>query len=120
MHYNIKVRTVAPITTVVLDSDYIPLVTGGGVYPHVAVQIARLGKPEAAKAALVGFLARVNPQVLRQRARVGEGLLALSTPATFRQHTLTVDHPNTRPFQCITYLHTRARVFAMQIPGSII
>ena len=37
--------------------------------------------PEAAEAALVGLLPRVNPRVLRQRARIGKGLLALSTPA---------------------------------------
>ena len=54
--------------------------------PHVTIQIARLGEPEAAKAALVGFLPGVNPQVLRQRARIGEGLLALPTPATLSGH----------------------------------
>ena len=55
------------------------------MHPHVAVQIARLGEAEAAEAALVGLLAGMDPQVLRQRARVGKGLLALPAPTELAQ-----------------------------------
>ena len=63
---------------------------GRRVHPHVAVEVARLGEAESAEAALVGLLAGVDPQVLRQRARVGKGLLALPTPAEFAQYRVTV------------------------------
>ena len=42
---------------------------------HVTVEISRLGEAEQAEFTLIGLLAGMNPHVLGERRRVGEGLL---------------------------------------------
>ena len=47
---------------------------------HVSIEISRLRETKMAEFALIRLLARVNTQMLRQRARVGKGLFAEATP----------------------------------------
>ena len=61
---------------VIFTSVASPLPPGLRVYPHMPVEIARLREAEVAELALVRLLARVDAEVLGQRARVGEGLFA--------------------------------------------
>lgn len=50
------------------------------VHAHVPVQVAALREAQQAQLALVGLLAAVDPQVLREGAAVREGLLAQPAP----------------------------------------